>query len=114
MTEHASNASPAKDLPKGAPSIRVINALVIVVATILSLMLLQTTDRATTTNNALQTATAQYVECSETAYRFKAGSDYLTSKARLFSVTSDITAVRDFYHEVNVERRRDAAIEVLE
>ena len=114
MTEHASNASPAKDLPKGAPSIRVINALVIVVATILSLMLLQTTDRATTTNNALQTATAQYVECSEAAYRFKAGSDYLTSKARLFSVTSDINAVRDFYHEVNVERRRDAAIEVLE
>lgn len=114
MAESTPRIEHKRSLLTGAPSIRVLNALVIMVAAVLSFVLLRTTDHATTTNNALHTATAQYVECSEAAYSFKAASDFLTSKARLFSVTSDINAVQDFYDEVNVTRRRDAAIVVLE
>lgn len=114
MSERLPIAKNAKAPLSRSPRLRMANALIIVLASFISLMLLRTTDLATRTNNALHTATIQYVECSEAAYRFKAASDYLTRKARLFSVTSDIEAVKDFYEEVNVTRRRDDSLEVLE
>ena len=114
MTDRNDIATPEKDILAKVPSIRVVDAIVMVIATILSLMLLQTTVHATATNSALQDSTVQYVECSEATYRFKAASDSLTSCARRFTVTTEIDAVHDFFNEVNNERRRDAAIEVLE
>lgn len=40
-------------------------------------------------------------------------SDYLTAEARAFSVTQDIKHLNNFWAEVEVERRRDAAIATL-
>lgn len=114
MSERPSIAENVKAPTYRSPRLRLANAIIIVLASFISLLLLRTTDLATRTNNALHTATIQYVECSEASYRFKAASDYLTRKARRFSVTSDIEAVKDFYEEVNVTRRRDGSLEVLE
>ena len=41
------------------------------------------------------------------------GSDYLTSEARAFSVTKKIQHLNNFWNEVNVTKRRDAAVATL-
>tara|TARA_B100001989_G_C24551179_1_gene474930 strand:- start:5072 stop:5821 length:750 start_codon:yes stop_codon:yes gene_type:complete len=41
------------------------------------------------------------------------GSDYLTSEARAFSVTKKIEHLNNFWNEVNVTKRRDAAVATL-
>lgn len=96
-----------------APHIRTINIVAIVLASVLSLLLFQTTQHATQAYNALYASTAQYLDCSEAAQSLKNASDFLTMNARLFSVTGDVEAVSNYYTEINVTQRRGAAIAVL-
>lgn len=96
------------------PRMRTINVVIVIVAAIMSLMLLNTTERATTTREEMRAATEEYIECSTATDNLGAASDYLTSCARLFSVTHETGFVADYYTEVNITKRRDEALVVLE
>jgi len=113
MTEQASIAKRIRDLFTRAPHIRSINAVVIVIASVLSILLLQTVERATEVSAIFREVTNEYLACSEAASSLKQASDDLTSSARLFTVTHDIEFVEKYYEEVNVTKRRDAALDVL-
>lgn len=114
MTERTSKEARFRSLFTHAPHIRTINVAIIVTASVLSFMLLKTTDAATRTNQELQEATAQYVECSIAARNLEEASNYLTNNARTFAITHDIQNVHDYYEEIEVSRRRDEAVSVLE
>jgi len=113
MTEQASIAKRIRDLFTRAPHIRSINAVVIVIASVLSILLLQTVERATEVSAIFREVTNEYLACSEAASSLKQASDDLTSSARLFTVTHDIEFVEKYYEEINVTKRRDAALDVL-
>jgi methyl-accepting chemotaxis protein len=51
-----------------------------------------------------------YLEASHTMEK---ASDYLTSEARAFSVTQDVRHLKNFWVEVEAERRREGAVEVI-
>ncbi len=56
----------------------------------------------------------QEIEFIEAGAALAKASDYLTSQARAFSVTGDPRYLENYWHEVNIVKRRDAAIETLE
>ena len=113
MTEQASIAKRIRGLFTHAPHIRSINAVVIVIASVLSILLLQTVERATEVSAIFREVTNEHLACSESVSSLKQASDDLTSSARLFTVTHDIEFVEKYYEEVNVTKRRDAALDVL-
>ena len=51
---------------------------------------------------------------SEAAESFQKASDYLTSQSRQFAVTYDIKNAENYFEEINVVKRREAAIDVIE
>lgn len=114
MSPIASIFSRLREPNERAPHIRMINIVAVVLASLFSLLLLQTTHNATEAYNALYAATAQYLDCSEAAQSLKDASDYLTMNARIFTVTGEIETVSNYYTEINVTQRRDSAIAILD
>ena len=96
-----------------APRMRTINAIVVIIAAVMSLMLLQTTQRATEAQKQMHAAAEAYIECNAATQDLGEASNYLTSNARIFSVTYETQCVANYYNEVNVVRRRDKALETL-
>lgn len=57
----------------------------------------------------------QFVEVQrEAAESFRAASDYLTDQSRHFVVTSDIENAENYFEEINVLKRREAAMDAIE
>lgn len=57
----------------------------------------------------------QFVEIQrEAADSFQEASDYLTDQSRQFVVNGDIINVENYFEEINVTKRREAAIEMIE
>lgn len=50
----------------------------------------------------------------EASAGFKAASDYLTDQARQFAVNGDISNVENYFFEKDINKRREAALEVIE
>lgn len=55
-------------------------------------------------------STNGYIDSRNDAINLRDGSDYLTSEARKFIVTDDIAYCQNYFHEANVDRRRDKAV----
>tara|TARA_B100001093_G_C26842829_1_gene1021376 strand:+ start:1860 stop:2531 length:672 start_codon:yes stop_codon:yes gene_type:complete len=54
------------------------------------------------------------IEFIEAGATLAKASDYLTSQARAFSVTGNPLYLENYWHEVNIDKRRDKAIQTLE
>lgn len=63
---------------------------------------------------AMKAITDLYVSCQENAGLVTSGSDYLTEQVRLFTFTLKPEYMDNYFHEINVDRRRDLALEQLE
>jgi len=61
----------------------------------------------------MKLASDRYIEAQLSASDMESGSDYLTDRVRCFVVTGDKEYLNDFFKEVHVTRRRDAAVENL-
>ena len=59
-------------------------------------------------------ANENYISAKEAASNLEAGSDYLTVRVRGFVVTGGLEYLDEYFEEVYVTRRRDAALEDLE
>ncbi|MBE6725805.1 MAG: EAL domain-containing protein [Ruminococcaceae bacterium] len=62
----------------------------------------------------MKEASDRYISSQLAAADMESGSDYLTDRVRCFVVTGDAEYLRDFFEEIEVNRRRDKAVENLE
>ncbi|MBR0039923.1 MAG: EAL domain-containing protein [Oscillospiraceae bacterium] len=62
----------------------------------------------------MENAADRYVAAEVAASDMESVSDYLTDRVRCFVVTGELEYLDDFLEEVNVNRRRDLAVEKLE
>lgn len=91
-----------------------LNALLIVPACLISLLLLYATYRTGKSYTDMRTDTDAYLTCRQYAADMQAGSDYLTQQARAFAVTGRLEFAENYFEEALVTRRRDKALENLE
>jgi len=98
----------------GGIPIRAIDAILIVLAVLLSLLLFQTTRRIPEVYRELQSNTEQYLACEHAANAMSDGSDYLTNQAQRFAFTQDTTYLENYFEEVSVTQRREKAVETLQ
>ena len=62
----------------------------------------------------LKAITEDYILCEETAEQLEEGSQYLTDKVRLATMTGEQRYIDQYFTEVNTYQRRDRAVETLE
>lgn len=63
--------------------------------------------------HVVRNTTTQYIECENAAKQLQDGSDYLTEQVRLYAMTGDVKYMKDYFQEVNVTKRREAALKKL-
>lgn len=64
-------------------------------------------------NQDMQTANSHFISANLAAMDLRYGSDYLTDRVRCFVITRDKTYLDDYFHEAEVTRTRDLAVETL-
>ncbi|MBQ7655077.1 MAG: EAL domain-containing protein [Clostridia bacterium] len=62
----------------------------------------------------MEQASSRYIQAQQAANALEVTSDYMTDKARCFVATGEIEYLNDFFQEVEVTKRRDAAVAELE
>jgi len=55
----------------------------------------------------------QYTAISQAAVELQESSDYLTEETRLFVLSNDLHHLNNYFHEVNVTKRREKALESI-
>lgn len=98
---------------KYAIRIRTINAVMIVLATLLALLLFRTTMDVSQTYTALENASERYFVCESAANELKDASNYLTAQIRMFAVRREAVFMDDYLEEIEVRQRREQALETL-
>lgn len=94
--------------------IHTINFGMLLMASIIYLLILYATIHLSLKYEELNTATENYVACVRQAGMVTEASEYLTMKARMYAVNRKIEHVQDYFTEIHVTRRREAALEELE
>ena len=100
--------------PVKAIKVRSLNAAMMIFSCLLYGALLLITRQASADYDHMVQSTSQSIACHEDAAQVSAGSDYLTEQVRLFAVTLDSGYVENYFHETNVARRRETALEQLD
>ena len=57
---------------------------------------------------------SDYTDSTKAISDFKDATEYLTNQARLFVIHKDASFLKDYFDEINVTKRREQSIEVLE
>lgn len=103
-----------KKPPVKGVKVRNLNLVMILLSCILYVALLIITRQAASDYDHMVQTTSLYIDCQEDASMVSSGSDYLTEQVRLFVVTLDTSYVDNYFHETNVTRRRETALEHLD
>lgn len=104
----------SNEKPRRAIRFSVVNTIIITVAIILASGLLLVTRAISGTNEDLQQITEQYIECEFAASEMHEASNYLTTQARMFTLTQNAQYLRRYIIEEHDTKRREHAIETLE
>lgn len=94
-------------------SVRHVNIGIMALSVLLYAALLIVSFQAAREYTHMKAATDLYISCQEDAALVSAGSDYLTEQVRMFTFTLDRKYMENYFHEINVDRRRDRALEQL-
>ncbi len=94
-------------------SVRHVNFGVMALSVLLYAALLVISFHAAGEYTDMKNATDLYISCQENAALVTAGSDYLTEQVRLFTFTLKPEYMENYFHEINVDRRRELALEHL-
>lgn len=84
----------------------VIAVVLVIAAVFLAFFLLRANDKAEGVHN-------RYDECANAASELMVASDYLTTECRMFVLTGDRSYMDAYFEELLVNKRRDAAVELL-
>ena len=102
-----------KSIVKGV-RIRTINYGMLLAASMIYILILYATIHLSLKYEELNIATENYVACVRQAGMVTEASEYLTMKARMYAVDRKIEHAQDYFTEINVTKRREAALEELE
>ena len=94
--------------------IRTINLGMLLTASIIYILILYATIHLSLKYEELNIATENYVACVRQAGMVTEASEYLTMKARMYAVDRKIEHAQYYVTEINVTKRREAALEELE
>ena len=101
------------DRIKNGISSKYIFAIMLAITLVISLLLIQATSFAKSSNDKLQTINFQYIVWQKDASDLQEASDYLTEQVRCFAETGDRLYLDQYFEEANVTKRRDNAVEDL-
>ena len=89
---------------------RALNAALMVVVLVVSVLLLFSSYHATQGYDRMRLATDRYIVCQQNAELFREGSDTLTADVRSFAATGDPAHAQAFMEEMEVTRSRERAL----
>lgn len=95
------------------PRIRLINAVAIVLAAVLSLVALVAVQRIFDTEDALEHSNEAYRACTNAADSLHEASDYLMNEARVFVATGNRAHLDNYIRELEETDRRGVAVETI-
>ena len=90
-----------------------LNYAMAVITLVISLLLIRATYQASDGYERVNRATENYIMWEQGASSIKAATDYLTEQARNFVMTGDRKYIDNYFNEVNVQRRRERAMDEL-
>lgn len=104
------------EVKRGFRGVRVValNAILVVLAAIISFVFLQAVRQTNDTYEELERASDSYILCESAASEMKEGSNYLTTQVRSFVVTQQLEYLENYFWEADENRRRQRAVETLE
>jgi len=108
-TEKAKTEHAGKEKKRGL-SLGRLNLILATIALLLTALLLVATYRADIGYSSMRNSTENYISWQQSAYKMQSASDYLTDQIRNFVVTGKREYLTNYFKEVNVTRRRDAAL----
>ena len=86
------------------------NAAIIVITCVLSILMIATAYYVSKTLHKTYIAINDFAVCTQTEHSFIEASDYLTEQVRLYTVTGGREYVDNYFQEIQETRRREAAI----
>ena len=98
----------------GGISLRLINTLAIIVASLFSVLLLISIYLLANGYRSLNDYTLEYMNWEKNAEGLELASDYLSDNVRSFVIQEDKKFLDNYFNEKNVSKRRDNAINTLE
>ena len=90
-----------------------LNIAMLIIALTLSVVILIALNDTRSSYNDMQAAFDKYLICQESANSLQAGSDYLTSQVRNYTVTGNPDSLINYFNEARHTRRRDTALETM-
>ena len=108
------NADTQTQSSKQAVSIRTLSIVMGVLAVLLSLACLLSIQNVARSYREHSEAIENYFSCQNAANEMSSASDMLTSEVRLFVTTQDPRHLDHYFEELNVTKRRDKAMDILE
>lgn len=90
-----------------------LNYVMAAVTLVISLLLIRATYRASDGYERVNSATENYISWEQSASSIRDATDYLTEQARSFVMTGEKRYIENYFNEVNVQRRRETAMEEL-
>ena len=90
-----------------------LNYAMAAITLVLSLLLIRATYRTSDGYERVNSATENYIAWEQSASSIRDATDYLTEQARSFVMTGEARYLENYFNEVNVQRRREHAMEEL-
>lgn len=97
----------------GGLPLRKLNYAMAAITLVLSLLLISATYRTSDSYKHVNEATENYIAWEQSASSIKDATNYLTEQARGFVMTGEKRYIENYFNEVNVQRRREHAMEEL-
>lgn len=87
--------------------------ILITVSCLFYVLLIQASIQTADRYDQMVQATDEYINCAKADTQLAAGSDYLTEQVRLYVTTLNQQNMDNYFIEVNQNRRREQALEML-
>ncbi len=115
LRTHASDIHPENDDSGGKGfNLRKVNYLFAIAACIAAVLLFTAHMMVRNGYHRMDQASSRYIAAQQAVSDMEISSDYLTDRVRSFVYTGDVQYMNDFFEEVDVTRRREKALSVLE
>ena len=89
----------------------VVNTVTVALSVLFAIGLFITASAISSTSEELQIITDEYIDCENSAIAMKTASDYLSTQARMFGVTSDPAYLRRYLIELYDTKGREHSVQ---
>ena len=113
VEQHHNRRASDVSLDRKPVRIRMLNAVAIVLAAVLSLTALTTVEHILEAEEQSEYVNEAYHSCTEAARNLQDGSDYLTTQVRMYVTTGNRSHMDAYLEEIEVTDRRGKAVETL-